>query len=221
MIPQEFRIRLGKFLRQSNRLAIELREIVLQNWLRKKPPKMLAQDDTQFVIKSDKSVVERRVVKRRKAETIARIQPVIRKFAPRLDMARHKQTRDANSANAASHPVGVENRLAEKLLATPDFDGRKRFGRASWCDQSSLIALEEIYFLIFVLREQVMQQLLALCSELRNISLKFIPHLPVLLGRTRETFDSPARVEPGRAKLNYKASSPDCLTFGPILPQLL
>ena len=54
-------------------------------------------------------------------------------------MTCNQQVRHIDSADAAADIIGIENRLSEELLPTPDFNSRLYFGRATWCDEPNLV----------------------------------------------------------------------------------
>ena len=59
-------------------------------------------------------------------------------------MTGNEQVRHIDPADAAPDIVGIEDRLPEKLLATPSTDSRLYFSRAAWCDEPNFVACEEI-----------------------------------------------------------------------------
>ena len=190
MVTEKFCIGFGKFVRQTNRLSSKRNEILFQGWLREKFLQAFAQDYVQTFTKSNQAGIKRGIVKRRKTKSVARVQTLVRKFAPRFDVARDQQARNIDAADAAPDIVGVENSLPEKLLAAPDFNCRLSFRRARRRDKTRLVALEKIHLLSFVLREQIVEHLFALRSKRRKIALKFIPHNPVLIGCANKPLDS-------------------------------
>ncbi len=164
-----------------------LRKITLQ------PP---TEHDTQFLIERDEATVKRCIVKRREAQAVSWVQPFSWEVSPRLDMARDQKTGHSNSGNAAANAVSVENSLPEKLLPATNPNRRPSFGRSGRRYenyrplQSHSVTIEEVHFFVVVLRKEVMEQLLACRTKSHHVGLKLLPHDPVLLGSTFESFDS-------------------------------
>jgi hypothetical protein len=124
VVAEKVIVRLGQFFGQANRLALEGNEVLLKGRLWKEVSQAFAQDQSQRAVERDEAGIECGVVKRGEAKAVARVQAMFREFAPRLDVARHKQPGNVDAADAATNVVGVENRLPEKLLSAPDFNGR-------------------------------------------------------------------------------------------------
>jgi len=123
-------------------------------------------------------------MQRRKTQTVLRIQPVIWKLTPRLDVARHQQARNIDAADAAAHIISGQNRLTKELLTSADFDGRLGFGRPSRRDEPHFVLLKKIHFFAFIAGKHIVEQLLALRAERGEVCVKFMPHGFILLRRT-------------------------------------
>ena len=109
MEAQEISIRLGQLFWQTNWPACERNKILLQRGLWEETPQSLAQDNVQLFVQRDESGVERGIVKRREAKAVSRIEPVVRKFSPRLDVARDQQARHVDAADATANVISGEN----------------------------------------------------------------------------------------------------------------
>lgn len=122
VIPQKFPVRLGQLFRQRDRLALIRQKVLFQGGLGKEFTETVAQNNLEILVERNQPIVEGRVMERRKAESIARIQALSGEFAPWFDVARNQKARNIDSANAATDVVRVEDGLTKKLLATPDLD---------------------------------------------------------------------------------------------------
>ena len=122
VVGKELRVGLGQLIRKLNVLPLKGNEVLFQHRVRKIPPEVPAQDHRQFFIQRDKPCIKGGVVEAGKTQAVLRIQPLARKVPPRFNVAGDEQPRDRNPRDAATHSVGPENRLSEKLLPASDAD---------------------------------------------------------------------------------------------------
>ena len=162
-------------------MPCERNKILLQRWLRKETPQPLAQDNPKLFVQRDKPGVKRGIMQRRKTKSVSRIESVVWKLSPRLDVARNQQTRNVDATDAAAHAVGGKNRLPKELLASANFDGRLRFGWASRRDEPDFITVKEVHLFRFILSEQIVQHLFTLFAARGEVCLEVSPHSFILL----------------------------------------
>jgi hypothetical protein len=106
-------------------------------------------------------------------------------------MTRDEQARNGDSSNAASDAVSAEDRLPKELLSSSNANRCLRLSwPGRWSYKMHLIALKEINFAVFVFREQIMKQLLALWPEPFHIALKLLPDAFVLFRPSGKPFDA-------------------------------
>ncbi len=103
-------------------------------------------------------------------------------------MAGDEKPGDGDVADAAANAVGVEDGLAEELLAAADFDDSGGVGWAGGGDEGGaafefyLVAIEEIDFTVVVAGKQVVENLFALGAERGVMGVELGPHFTVLFG---------------------------------------
>ncbi len=195
MVVQKLRRRLSDHLWPTNRPTFKRPEALLQCRLGKIRLQSLAQNDRQLAIKCDEAGVKRCIVQTGKAEPVSGIESLsVGGLAPRLDMAGHKQSRDIDARYAAIHPVGIEDTLPEQLLTTTLVPPYRDISRSNMrCDGARrlkfyLLPRKEIYFPFIVFGEEIVQHLLTLRSQNRELGLKGVPHSFVLRRRPGKPF---------------------------------
>ena len=197
MILQKHRVRFGELFWQGNRMAFEGREVLLQRrlWVMSfQPP---AENNTKLFVESDHAGIEGSIVQAGQAQAISWVQSLSGKISPWLDMAGHQQARHVDAGNAAPNPIRIQERLTEKLLAASNTHrcrGLRGAGgqRQLWSGfQPDPVPFEKIHFAFIVVREEVVQHLLAHRAERGKVHLELIPQQPVLFRCAGKPFDSP------------------------------
>lgn len=196
VIGEEAWIWLGKLVRKLDAPAFVETEVPLQARLGEKTFQPLAKDEAEFLIEGDQTSIEAGIMKRRKTQTVARVQALGREVAPWFDVTGDEQARHRNTSDATAAVVGVEDCLTKKLLASAHFDCGLCFCRSARGNECNtrfkldLLWREKINLLVVVRGEQIMEKLFALRRKRPNIGLKLIPHQPVLLRYTGKPTDT-------------------------------
>lgn len=175
-----------------------------------------AQDHPKLFVERDQSRVKGGIVEGGEAQPVAGVEAVVGEVAPGLDVAGAQQAGDVDAGDAAAHAVGGEDGLTEELLAAADLHAGDQLGRAGRNEERAaafephFLAAEEIHFLILIVGEQVVEQLLAFEAERAGMIAELGPHLAVELRRARQPADAAGllhRVERGEvAKLHRQTA---------------
>ena len=147
---------------------------------------------SQILIKGNQPAVECRVVKPRKAKSVADVQSLGRMYSPRKDVRCNQEFTHGQLSDTAAPPEVVENRLAEILLPAPLFHTGDGLSRANgWVLLNAYSLLwRHLKITAFARIEQLAQRLLARRHRFVEIVVEFVPYRPVERACPRQPFDA-------------------------------